>query len=240
MALLTDSHLSQAFAAHIQTVNAETATALTSILTPYLSIVDFHQIAHFFSQEAMRIFQAHTTHTVSSRTQHAATCTLVFRIDSFFAHGLPSVSATHIPMMEEPAAASSASAAHALYVFQPHTRTLSKSTFHSDTRSLTREEEAALLQLLHQPGSYLRHFEDYLATSFPSIRIRTKIVKDAPTYLEGQPFLYYGDPWTSHAPFWHLDMVLEMPVITSTILRHCTDSSVVLRVDEEGGEEAEE
>lgn len=239
MALLTDSHLSQAFAAHIQAVNTETANALTSILTHYLPSVDSHHIAQFFSEEAMRIFRAHTSHTISSRTQHNATCTLVFRIDSFFQHSSPSAAHAPAPIMEESAAASSASAAHTLYVFHPHTRTLAKSTFHEQTPSLTRDEEAALLRLLHQPGSYFRHFEDYLITTFPSLRIRTKIVKDAPTYLEGQPFLYYGDPWTSHAPFWHFDMILELPVITSAILRACADSSVVLQ-DEEDREEADE
>lgn len=236
MALLSDTYLSQCYASHIQSINAETASALVSLLTPLLAAVDVHQIAHHFTQEAMRIFELQLIHHVSSRTHHSATCTLVFRIDSFF-HRSPPASTASVAMMEECAAASSAAAAHTLYVYNDRTRNLTKSIFHEGTQLLTKDEETALLQILHQPGGYLRHFEDYLTTAFPSVRIQAKIVKDAPVYLQSQPFLYYGDPWTSHIPFWHLDMVLELPVITSSILRSVQDTSVVIgraEEDEEG------
>lgn len=233
MALLSDTYLSHCYATHIQATNAETASALVSLLTPLLTAVDVHHIAHHFTQEAMRIFESQLTHHVSSRTHQSTTCTLVFRIDSFF-HRSPPISTASAAMIEESVAASSAAAAHTLYVYNDRTRNLTKSIFHEGTQSLTKDEETALLQLLHQPGAYLRHFEDYLITTFPSVRIRTKIVKDAPVYLQAQPFLYYGDPWTSHAPFWHLDMVLELPVITSSILRSVQDTSVVIgRVEED-------
>lgn len=229
MALLSDTYLSHRYATHIQTVNAETARALVSLLTPFLAAVDVHQIAHHFSEEAMRLFDSQLTHHISSRTTpQDATCTLVFRIDSFFHRSSPTTSHS---MAEEPiatAAAASAAAAHTLYVYNEQTRDLTKSTFHEGTSSLTEDEEAALLQLLHQPGTYLRHFEDYLTTTFPSVRIRTKIVKDAPVYLQSQPFLYYGDPWTTPLPFWHLDIVLELSVITSSILRSVHTAGIVI------------
>jgi hypothetical protein len=87
-----------------------------------------------------------------------------------------------------------------------------------ETEELTGDEEEGLLALQKQKRMQFSRFLAQLQTAFPSAEVITTLKRDFPDYLGEQRHVFYGvDPEVAEE-FWHLDLQIQMPIVTGRMM----------------------
>ena len=227
-ALLTEDALAERFAAQIRAANTATQRAFAAVLDPLLGAVDLTVIAEHLAEDAAEKFG--TASRISPGSRLEASCILVFPIDQFFTerfvasnevHGL-SHAAGSMRLTE------ASPASHTLFV---HTEgRLVRASLDEDTEELTEDEEEGLLALQKQKRTQFSRFLAQLQTAFPSAEVTTALKRDFPDYLGEQRHVFYGAEPEVAEEFWHLDVQIQMPVVTGRMMERLAAVAVKGRV----------
>lgn len=215
MALFSHETLASLLVSEIQSTNTSTQTSFLHAIDRSLTNVCLNAIADTLSNEATKLFHAKATFSSSADSGEYAHCRLLFPLDSFFHSKLlpPTPTSSTTAVSSAPAYYTP----NALYIYDTAADETKRAVFHSERISLEPAEEAALLQILQQPGTQFSSFQQALHHTFPSIHISLQIHRT--TITSSSSTLYYGESIPPATPQWHLTVGLMYPLLTPAIYR---------------------